>query len=171
MSKKVVLVLGLSLALCLPVVGAGEGEDPHHSPADAGPEIELSPPLQQALADEMLSIQNAMMDLVPSISAGDWPQVAKLARQIEGSFIMKQKLSAEQMEELHHVLPADFIELDQSFHRMAGMLGHVAEEGHVELVSFYFYKLNEGCVNCHSKYAQHRFPAFAAQSGGSQHTH
>lgn len=170
MSKRALLFLGLSLAACLPVFGSGE-QEAHHAPAEAGPEIQLSPPLQQALAHEMLAIQNAMMDMVPSIAAGDWPQVAKLAEQIEGSFIMKQKLSAEQMEELHHVLPPGFIELDQSFHRLAGMLGHVAEAGHVELVSFYFYKLNEGCVGCHSKYAQHRFPAFAAKTQEPQHTH
>ncbi len=170
MSNRALLFLGLALVVCLPVLGEGEHET-HHPPADAAPEIQLSPPLKQALADEMLGIQNAMMDLVPSISAGDWPQVAKLAKQIEGSFIMKQKLSAEQMEELHHALPDSFIELDRSFHQMAGMLAHVAEAGHVELVSFYFYKLNEGCVSCHSKYAKHRFPAFSAKSQEPQHAH
>ncbi len=172
MSKRAVLFLVWSLAVGLPLVAAGEQEDPHHpSPASSGSEIQLSPLLRQALAREMLGIQNAMMDMIPSIAAGDWPRVAKLAGEIEGSFIIKQALSAEQLEELHHALPAEFLELDRTFHRQAGMLAHVAREGHADLVGFYFYKLNEGCVGCHGKYARHRFPAFAPASAEPEHAH
>lgn len=169
---RVLSVLLMSLvAASLAVLGAAEEPAHHPTPAGGEPEIRLSEPLRQALAEEMLAIQNAMMDLVPSLAAGEWSEVAKLGRRIEGSYIMKQKLSADEMEELHRALPAGFQELDSSFHEMAGMLAHVAEEGHVELVHFYFYKLNESCVTCHRRYAGQRFPAFSAGSPEPRHAH
>ena len=132
MLKRSMVLLTLFLGVSLAALGAGEHGDSHHAPAGAEPEIQLSLPLQRALAEEMVAIQNAMMDLVASISAGEWPEVAKLARQIEGSYIMKQKLSAEQMEELHRALPAGFQELDGSFHRMdAAGLRQPARAGHL----------------------------------------
>ena len=124
-------------------------------------QIQLSPPLQEALTQEMISVQNTMMQMMPSIAAGEWDRVAQLAKKIEGAYIMRQKLSPEQMEELHRTLPPEFVEKDHKFHQMAGMLAHVAEESHVELVSFYYYKLTEACIGCHSRFATTRFPHLA----------
>jgi len=124
-------------------------------------QIQLSPPLQEALTQEMISIQNTMMQMLPSIAAGEWDRVAQLAKKIEGAYIMRQKLSPTQMEELHRTLPPAFVAQDHSFHQMAGMLAHVAEEPHVELVSFYYYKLTEACIGCHSRFATTRFPHLA----------
>ena len=73
-------------------------------------------------------------------------------------FLSQQKLTEKQIEELHHSLPAEFIEMDHSFHSTAGKLAHAALEQDGELVNFYFYKLHSQCINCHSKYASERFP-------------
>ena len=169
MPSRINILCLFTLILCCPLIGISQEEHSHSVATKPESEIHLSTALQEALTEEMFAIQDAMMELIPLMSAGELPQVAKLAKKIEGSFIMKQKLSAEQLEELHQKLPPDFLERDQSFHRMAGMLAHVAEEGHVELVNFYFYKLNEGCSSCHSKYAKSRFPALAG--GSTQHEH
>jgi hypothetical protein len=123
--------------------------------------LHLSPPVRAALVQEMKSVQENMTGMLPHIAAGEWEEVAHLAQKIEGAYIMRQQLSPGQMEELHQALPPEFIELDHAFHKMAGMLSHVAQEPHVELISFYYYKLTESCIRCHSKFAQQRFPKYA----------
>lgn len=157
MLKKYCLLL-LPLFLAATVTSLHAEEHERQSPPSA---LGLTPPLQEALTQEMISVQNTMMQMMPSIASGNWERVAKLAQQIEGAYIMRQKLSAAQLDELHRKLPAGFIELDHNFHRMAGMLAHVAEEPHVELVSFYYYKLTDSCIACHSKFATIRFPELA----------
>jgi hypothetical protein len=110
-----------------------------------------------------------MQELVPDIVSGNWEGIAAQAKEMEGSYIMKQKLSDEQRKELRQKLPAGFKELDGTFHRLAGMLAHVAEDKHAELVSFYFYKLMDTCTQCHSRYAAERFPSLASEE--EQHKH
>lgn len=123
--------------------------------------LHLSPGVKEALVQEMQGVQKNMQSMLPHIAAGEWEHVAHLAQRIEGAYILRQKLSPEQMEELHRALPPEFIELDHGFHKMAGMLSHVAKEPHIELVSFYYYKLVDSCNRCHSKFAQQRFPKLA----------
>lgn len=146
----------------------------NHDPKIASNEkniTQLSPKLRQALTQEMQSILGGMMALVPAISSGDWHEVAEIGKKIQGSYIMKQQLSEAQLEELHHSLPFEFKELDRSFHHAAGMLAHAAKKGNAEIVHFYFYKLNETCVKCHSRYATHRFPSFVTKAEQKTHPH
>jgi len=77
---------------------------------------------------------------------------------------LKQGLTAEQIKHFHHSLPEQFIKLDHSFHQYAGMLAHAADAKNADVVSFYFYKMNESCVQCHSSYAQDTFSGFATES-------
>ncbi len=105
----------------------------------------------------MNEIEKGMMTIIPAIAAGNWESIAKLAQKIKDSFILKQKLTKEQMKELHHSLPPGFVEMDQRFHTTAEKLAHAAHQGDGELVNFYFYKLHSQCMNCHSKYASKRF--------------
>lgn len=137
----------------------------------ANNEIHLSADLHHLLNREMAAIENGMQELVPLIAAGEWAQVASIARKISDSFIMKQKLTAAQKEELHRVLPRQFVEMDQDFHASAGMLAHAAGMKNSDVVNFYFYKLNTACVSCHTKYASQRFPGLAQgnESDGHQH--
>ncbi len=118
---------------------------------------EVKPIIQK----EMLAIEKGMQQLVSSIAKGEWKQIAIISKQIQASYIMKQSLTAEQIKQLHHSLPEQFIKQDKEFHHYAGMLAHAAELKNTDVMSFYFYKMNESCVQCHSRYAQSRFPAFS----------
>jgi hypothetical protein len=120
--------------------------------------VHLSQDLKMILNQEMYEIEQGMMKIIPAISEGNWEIITEIAKRIKNSFILKQKLTEKQIEELHHSLPAEFIEMDHNFHATAGKLAHAALEHDGELVNFYFYKLHSQCINCHSKYASERFP-------------
>lgn len=148
-------------------------EDNHHNEAKTeSPGVEaLSPELRELLTKEMLALQNGMTDIIPAYISGDWSTIENIAHKMKHSYILKQRLTSEQIEELHSSLPNSFIKLDQQFHYLAGMLEHVAQKKKVELVGFYFSKLSEACVSCHTQYATHKFPAFAPAEQNNGHSH
>ena len=74
------------------------------------------------------------------------------------------------MKELHAVLPHEFIEKDKRFHYLAGMLEHASKNKKPELINFYFSKMNESCVSCHTVFATHKFPALTPIKY-REHTH
>lgn len=162
--------LGVAAVVAL-LVTVALAQDParHGEETAAGGAVRLSPELQRLLTREMLAIQDGMQALVPAIAAGHWPEIAEIGRKIRDSYILRQEMTEAQREELHRALPAGFVEMDRSFHRAAGMLAHAAEQKNAEVVGFYFYKLNEGCVACHSKFAARKFPGLA--NGGDGHEH
>jgi hypothetical protein len=131
----------------------------------------LSPELRTLLSQEMLALQKGMQSILPAYVSGEYGEVSKIAEKIKNSFILKQKISDAQKKELGAKLPKAFIALDKQFHEYAGMLEHVAEEQHTELVGFYYYKLMESCLGCHTQYAQHKFPKLAPKSGHHEHHH
>jgi len=163
-------VAALSVSLLLPVSGLAENES-HQAEPQAANRIQLSAELHHLLSQEMVAIENGMKDLIPAIAAGEWGRVSSIAQNISNSFIMKQKLTQAQKEELHLNLPLRFIEMDQDFHKSAAMLAHAAEMKNAEVVNFYFYKLNNACVECHAKYATQRFPALARSTDEDSHQH
>lgn len=174
MPNRSTLILILLFIFCLSGSAMAKQKE-HHDPDNSESELHLSHDLRELLTQEMISIQNTMMQMMPLISSGNWHQLAQLAGKIAESHIMKQKLTKAQIEELHDKLPQGFKELDNSFHDLAGMLAHVAQVPHTELVTFYYYKLTETCISCHSKYATHRFPALKpsamSHSHGQEHEH
>ncbi|MFW5443558.1 MAG: hypothetical protein ACKE51_04525 [Methylococcaceae bacterium] len=117
--------------------------------------------IKPLLSKEMFAIEKAMKVLVSTIATADWDKTAEIAKQIQASYIMKQSLTAKQMQQLHHSLPKQFITLDHSFHQYAGMLAHAAEVKNQDVVNFYFYKMNDSCVQCHSRFAQNKFSGFS----------
>ncbi|MFT6897928.1 MAG: hypothetical protein ACJA13_002342 [Paraglaciecola sp.] len=129
----------------------------------------LSPELRTLLKQEMLAIQDGMQNIVPAFASGNMQEVSDIAGTINRSFILKQKITDLQKHELHEKLPQGFILKDQQFHKYAGMLEHVSKENHTELVGFYYSKLLESCVGCHSEYAGHRFPVFINESAKEDH--
>lgn len=131
----------------------------------------LSPELRALLKKEMLAIQEGMQNIVPAFAAGDLAQVADIAGKISGSFILQQNITDAQKHELHTRLSEEFVHKDQQFHEYAGMLEHVSQENHTELVGFYYSRLLESCVDCHSEHATHRFPNFTKESPGKEHHH
>ena len=131
--------------------------------------LQLPADIKPLLLEEMQQLQQGMMNLIPAMVRGNWDEIANIAKKMQHSYIMKQKLTSKQMQSLHQSLPQAFIHLDHNFHCSAGMLAHVAEEKKMELVNFYVYKLTEACVQCHSKYAQQRFPALNNFSKPTKH--
>jgi len=132
-------------------------------------EIDLPDDLKAVLLEEMSAIEKGMAELVHEISHGNWGNIEKIGKTIEESYIVKQKLSKRQLEELHHKLPSGFLRLDGKF--LAGALAHSAKERNIDLVVFYFYRLNESCARCHSKYARERFPGFSGADDKSEGHH
>jgi len=129
----------------------------------------LAPELATLLSEEMLAIEEGLGELMTAIAAGNWPQVAETSENIERSYILAQRLTAEQFEELGRILPPRFKALDSAFHGSAGKLAQAARERDAELAVFHSYKLMEACVECHATFASTRFPGFGGEKTGHQH--
>ena len=164
------LLLALVCLLLAPVTGHAERPADHHAPPPAD-QLHLSPELKGLLQREMNAIQQGMQTLIPAIVSGNWQDIAGIGAQIQNSYIMQQQLTDAQMQELHQSLPLAFQELDRSFHHAAGMLAHAAQQHNAELVTFYFYKLTDTCIACHSKFARQRFPGLTGEADIPEHQH
>ncbi len=140
------------------------------SHAEEGVET-LSPGLRALLTKEMVALQDGMKSIIPAYVSGDMEKVSEIAKKMKNSYILKQTITADQKNELMTKLPKSFVKTDKKFHEFAGMLEHVAEEKHLELVGFYYSKLIETCVSCHSDYASHKFPHFTPESSNDAHHH
>jgi len=145
-------------------------ENVHKQEENPGIEA-LSPALRALLTKEMLAIQTGMMSVIQAYAAGNWNEIETIAHNIKNSYILKQSLTDEQIHELHTSLPALFIKQDQQFHYYSGMLEHAASMHKPELVGFYFSRLNEACISCHSQFATHRFPALTPEKNTGEHKH
>lgn len=132
--------------------------------------LHLSTGLTKLLQQEMQAIQQGMQSLIPAIVSGNLEAVAETGDKIQHSYIMKQQLTTEQLQELQQLPPA-FRELDQSFHRSAGMLAHAARMKNVDVMNFYFYKLTDTCVACHTRFAANRFPELTTVDSHGGHHH
>jgi hypothetical protein len=131
----------------------------------------LSPELRKLLTKEMQALEKGILAIIPAYISANWSEIASIADKMENSYILKQSLTDNQMHELHTVLPDSFVKLDQEFHYLSGMLSHAAKMEKTELVGFYFSKLSESCVGCHSQYAVHKFPAFKQTQTSDKHEH
>ena len=164
----------------LPLVGYGEDKHDAHkmhetkTDENASGVEALSHDLRRLLSKEMQALQSGMMSMIPAYVSGNWREIEITAGNIKSSYILKQSLTESQVEALHTTLPHGFIEQDQRFHYLAGMLEHAAKNKKPELINFYFSEMNESCVSCHTQFATHRFPALAPQSSKETkeaHTH
>jgi hypothetical protein len=165
-------LVGLALlTILLPVMSYGEEKINHNEQKKATGVESLYPELSDLLSQEMVALQDGMMSIIPAYSSGNWDEIASTAEKMNKSYIMKQNLTEGQIKELHAVLPSAFIEKDQRFHYLAGMLEHVAKERKVELINFYFSEMNESCVSCHTKFATNRFPALLPREDKEKHNH
>lgn len=151
-------VVTSSICFFISTARASEAKERESHTIEERSAIHLSHDLKVILNQEMNEIEQGAMEIIQAISAGNWEKITKIAEKIKNSFILKQKLTETQIEELHHSLPTEFIEMDHSFHSTAGKLAHAALEHDGELVNFYFYRLHSQCLNCHSIYASARFP-------------
>jgi len=149
---------GMAILLTLGSLTANAGSEQHKHGHEEKSSVEsLSKEVRGLLAQEMQFIDKAMKDMFSAYISGDWETIATLSRKVEESFILKQKLTKHQKHELHEKLPQEFLKLDQQFHYYAGMLSHVAKNEKAELVGFYYSKMQESCLGCHSQFATERF--------------
>jgi len=172
--KSAIRIVGFVLSVFgLSMSSPGFGEDkPGHEIKEERSGVEaLSSELREVLKKEMLALEKGMMSVIPAYVSGDWSEIESIAHKMKESYILKQSLTGKQVNELHMLLPDSFIQLDHQFHYLSGMLEQAAKNGKAELVGFYFSKLSETCVSCHSQYAKHKFPAFSLEKETSKHTH
>lgn len=156
------LVTALSLFILLPICHA----DNHNVGVSS-----LSPKLQQLFSKEMVQLNLGMQEIMNAYISGQWSSIVPIAKKMENSYVLRQNLSKNQMHELHSKLPKGFLELDEKFHYYSGMLSHASEMKKTELIGFYFAKMGETCVSCHSIYATKKFPSFAFQIKSDEHQH
>ena len=131
----------------------------------------LSHVLRHLLRQEMQALQTGMMSIIPAYISGDWAEIENTAKKMKDSYLLKQNLTDAHMHELHSVLPESFIEKDQRFHYLAGMLEHAAKNQKPELINFYFSEMNESCVSCHTQFATHKFPGLLPKEDKQEHGH
>lgn len=169
MRKVVAVTVVVSAAMLAVVLEPAKATQEHEHPAPTDSSaVALSADLAALLSEEMLAIEEGLGVLMTAMAAGDWPLVAETSERIEQSYILAQRLSTEQIEELERVLPPRFKALDSAFHGAAGKLSHTAKERDAELSTFYSYKLMEACVECHATYATERFPGFDEEEKGHE---
>lgn len=156
------LVAALSLFIFLPISHA----ENHNAGVSS-----LSPELQQLFSKEMVQLNLGMKEIMSAYISGQWSSIVPIAKKMENSYVLKQNLSKNQLHELHSKLPEGFLELDEKFHYYSGMLSHASEMKKTELIGFYFAKMGETCVSCHSVYATKKFPSFALDIKNSTHQH
>jgi hypothetical protein len=153
--------LVVALLLAWPLLTSAE--------SPGGPTTGLSPELRAAFIAEMQHLDLGLQRTVSAVARADWPAAERAAREIKGSFILEQRLSPEQLAELHRVLPEPFLALDRAFHDRAERLAVAAANADVELATFLTYKLTEACLSCHAQFAQHRFPGLSAPTPVHRH--
>lgn len=132
--------------------------------------LHLSPQLMELLRAEMQALLSGVQLLSAGIATADWRGVADTSARISASYILEQKLTPGQREELANSLPEHFKMLDSNFHLEAKKLEAAAMRHDPQLSSFHYYRLIESCTVCHTIYAASAFPGFAnADEGGHRH--
>ena len=168
--KSALLPVLVSTVMCSGLLYSAAAQDePRHLASPDDDAVVLSAELASLLSEEMLAIERGLGVLMTALSSGDWPLVAETSERIEKSYILAQRLTPEQLEELGRVLPERFKALDSAFHQAARKLSSAARERDAELALFHSYKLMEACIECHATYARGRFPGF--ESAGQDHEH
>ena len=157
------------LAILIPTLCHGAKQERHTIENSHTGITALSPGLRSLLSREMQLLQQGMVEILPLYVSGEWAEIEQIAGKMEASYILQQSLTAEQKHELHSKLPDGFIELDQQFHYLSGMLAHAAKMEKDELVGFYYSRMSETCISCHARYATHKFPALAPKTPAHGH--
>lgn len=132
--------------------------------------LKLPPDLLALLQAEMREITGGVQKIPVAIAQADWQTLSQTSESIRSSYIMAKALTKEQIGVLQSSLPERFKQIDSAFHERAGMLAQAARNRDFELASYHYSRLIESCAQCHSLYAQARFPAFGpVEEHGHQH--
>ena len=160
--KQSYIAIVLSISIISPVTYA---QDKHSETGN----LELSPGLMNLLRTEMREILSGVQDIPTGIAMADWIKIADISSKIKSSYIMAQKITPEQKNELQHKLPEYFKKMDANFHMEARKLELAARKHDQQLVTFHYYRLIESCASCHSTYATKRFPGFMPEKTIEHH--
>lgn len=155
MTARTAVYLILVLLLVTPAAG-------QQSSSDATPVWpELTPKLQGLLQQEMVSILNASKNIAEALVLGEEARIAKLARGIEASFIMKQNMTEQDQKDLMEALPEDFVQMDKRFHQTASRLAGAADKGDLDAAHAEFSSMLQQCTACHVRFATDRLEGFS----------
>lgn len=160
--KCVAFIFLAAIALNAVPVNAQEASPGKH-------DLQLSSPLMELLRAEMRALLSGVQLLPAGIATADWKTIAATSAQINASYILEQKLTPAQREELN-LLPEHFKRLDSDFHLEAKKLEAAAIDHDAQLTAFHYYRLIETCTVCHAIYAPSKFPGFSpATERGHEH--
>jgi len=161
--KRTTFIFLITMVFCYVPASAQE-------PPPAKNDLQLSPELIEVLRAEMRALLTGIQSLAGAIATADWKSVADKSAQISASYILDQKLTPAQRNELNVSLPEYFKRLDSGFHLEAKKLEAAATNRDEQLATFHYYRLIESCTACHAIYAVSRFPGFKP-SGEATHEH
>ncbi|MGD8863157.1 MAG: hypothetical protein PVI30_24295 [Myxococcales bacterium] len=157
-------MLRTGLLVSLPLLLACAGAPPDRpesgrAVADGAGPLELSPSLRALLLEEMRAIEHAMPELQAAVAVGDRDTVARLGDEIAGTFILRQKVTAQQRHELHHGVPRLFLRMDHRFHDEARWLADAARQAQPPHVADHYRALLTACTRCHERFAPAVLPS------------
>jgi cytochrome c556 len=138
-------------------------------PENSRQDVQLSPELLELLRAEMREISAGMQTIALSMATADWPSIHETSNKISSSYILKQKITAAQIEELERALPEQFKRLDGEFHQRAEKLAAAAAKRDLEIAAFQYSRMMENCTDCHSAFAKSRFPGFSSEPSKHEH--
>ena len=138
-----------------------------HAGEPVGPN--LTPRLKELVNEEMRQISTAMGVIWTGMIQGDHQTVAEQGILIHNSFIMKRSLTKADKKDLMAAVPPAFLKLDGKFHGLAKKLAEAAIAHDSELEAYYFNRMTETCITCHTTYAENRFPGFGVRPLADHH--
>lgn len=130
--------------------------------SSGGDSLSLPSDLRGLLLAEMQAVQAGMTRILPALVGGDWQAIATEADNIRNSYILEQRLTSAQRQELEHILPEGFKQRDEAFHALAAKLASAARQHDGAVAAETYGRLAQACVDCHSRYASSRFPGLIA---------
>lgn len=179
--------LAATLPACGPAPGGGDapdasprvaetaGEDPSERDSRAARDepgtaaaLDLPEPYRELIRSEMKEVESAMGRLLGHLVRAEAREGAEVAHAVHDSFVLAQRMTAEQRRELRSLLPPTFVALDREFHHRAELLAEALEGGDFFAAAAHHAELSRACVTCHSRFATDRFPAFAAAGAGGE---
>ena len=138
-----------------------------HAEDHVGPN--LTPRLKELVCEEMRQISTAMGVIWTGMVQGDHKTVAEQGILVHNSFIMKRSLTKADKKDLMAAVPPAFLKLDGKFHKLAKKLADAATAHDSELERYYFNRMTETCITCHTAYATNRFPGFGVRQLDNNH--
>lgn len=126
-------------------------------------QIDLPPNFRSVLQQEMQEIESGVQLLLNHLARGEAQNAADIAMQIHKSFILKQSLSPEELQQLVSLLPAGFVRMDRAFHSNARKLAEAARQNDFTTGIKIYGEMVQACVSCHTQYAIEKFPGLQTQ--------